>query len=535
MHARRVVGALAPVMVIIVLLCVFTPLPVSAHLEPDLNSFWATTTPTINGTIAPGEWADASIRDFTLEMRDRLYGSLNRTLNARLYVKNDWANLYMAVQIFNDDYEAQDAASYYKGLFVLFDNNHTGVLSAGDNGEGITTYVSSTFYSHNDMYYTGSGWDPDANSAGKTNDGNLNWSHTNPVQWAKGNWTFEMRIPLVGSDGNGYDFNITSLPQTVGFKIWFVDWHWQRDGVYPDDPSINTNYDETTDASTYGNLIIHPLYTLITIASTGGTTNPAPGPHQYPFNTSVSVTATPDPNYVLHHWVLDSVNVGNATYPYTVSMDQNHTLEAVFWPLYALTTVATTGGTTNPAPGQYKYLNGTVVSVTATYNTGYIFHHWELDSVNVGSANPYSVTMDQNHTLKAVFYQPMSLSISPLSATIYLGDSVPFTSTLTGGVPPYGYQWFVNGNPVSGANSATWTFTPTSVGIYFVYLKVTDGYSYTVQSDPARIMVITAAPVGGYSEKISLTSRTPTVSMATYAALASLFGAMLSVTRRKRR
>jgi len=48
-------------------------------------------------------------------------------------------------------------------------------------------------------------------------------------------------------------------------------------------------------------------------------------------------------------------------------------------------------------------------------------------------------------------------------------------------------------------------------------------------------MVITAAPVGGYSEKISLTSRTPTVSMATYAALASLFGAMLSATRRKRR
>jgi hypothetical protein len=143
--------------------------------------------------------------------------------------------------------------------------------------------------------------------------------------------------------------------------------------------------------------------------------------------------------------------------------------------------------------------------------------------------------MDQNHTLKAVFYQPMSLSISPLSATIYLEDSVPFTSTLTGGVPPYGYQWFVNGNPISGANSATWTFTPTSVGIYFVYLKVTDGYSYTVQSDPARIMVITAAPVGGYSAKISLTGRTPTVSMATYAALASLFGAMLSVTRRKRR
>ncbi|MGA9387221.1 MAG: PKD domain-containing protein, partial [Candidatus Bathyarchaeia archaeon] len=279
---------------------------------------------------------------------------------------------------------------------------------------------------------------------------------------ALGNWTFEMRIPLVGSDGDAYDFNITSLPRTVGFKIWFWEEHWQRDGVYPDDPSVNTNVDEITNASTYGNLIIHPLYTLNIITNAGGTTNPAPGPHQYPF--------------------------------------------------------------------------GTVVSVTANNNSGYILHHWELDTVNMGSANPYSVTMDQNHTLKAVFYQLMTLSISPLSSTIFLGDSVNFVSALTGGVPSYSYQWYLDGNPVLGANSASWTFTPTSTGIYFVYLKVTDGYGYVVQSQNARVEVNARSTVGGYAEYLApIVRQTPITNVAAYIAMLTLFGLTSRITRRKRK
>jgi hypothetical protein len=84
-------------------------------------------------------------------------------------------------------------------------------------------------------------------------------------------------------------------------------------------------------------------------------------------------------------------------------MDGDHSLKAVFLPLYTLTVSATTGGTTDPAPGEHAYVEGTVVPVTATADAGYQFDHWELDDVNVGSANPYSVTIDKNHTLTAVF------------------------------------------------------------------------------------------------------------------------------------
>lgn len=299
-----------------------------AHLESPIDSGWATTAPTIDGNIAPGEWVDATVRDFTLEMRSRSDGALNRTLDARFYVKNNWAHIHAAIEVFGDDYEAEDFANKWNGIALLFDDDHDGVVDAGDNGEGVTTWGGSPFYSKNDLYYTGSYWDADAN-AGQTGDGSLAWSHTNATQGAIGNWTFEMMIPLVGTDGDSYDFAIATLPETVGFKIWFQEPSKGLDGVYPDDPAINKNINEISNGATFGDLIIHPLYTLTITTTIGGTTNPAPGDHQYPYGTLVGVLATTDVSYDFDHWELDTVNVGSDN-PYSVLMDQNHTLHAVF-------------------------------------------------------------------------------------------------------------------------------------------------------------------------------------------------------------
>jgi PKD repeat protein len=163
-------------------------------------------------------------------------------------------------------------------------------------------------------------------------------------------------------------------------------------------------------------------------------------------------------------------------------------------PTYSLTITTTVGGTTDPAPGTYSYTANSSVQVTAIPDANYLFDHWELDTVNVGSANPYTVLMDNNHTLKAVFTYsppppPLSASVNPLSASILVGQSVTFTSTVSGGVTPYSYQWYLNGAPVSGATSASWTFTPTSSGVYYVHLRVTDAKANTAQSESARITV----------------------------------------------
>jgi hypothetical protein len=65
-----------------------------------------------------------------------------------------------------------------------------------------------------------------------------------------------------------------------------------------------------------------------------------------------------------------------------------------------------------------------------------------------------------------------SVSIAPTSAFIDLGESVEFTSTVTGGVSPDRYQWFLNGTAFAGATSASWTFTPATKGVHNVYLMV---------------------------------------------------------------
>jgi len=202
---------------------------------------------------------------------------------------------------------------------------------------------------------------------------------------------------------------------------------------------------------------------------------------------------------------------------------------------YSLTITTTTGGTTNPTPGTYTYTANSTVQVTAIPNANYLFDHWELDNVNVGSTNPYIFIMDGNHTLKAFFtYSPpppqFSVSISPLSASILVGQSVTFTSTVSGGYTPYTYQWFLNGNPVSGATSESWGFTPTTSGIYYVQLKVTDAKGNTTQSDVARVTVA-SVPVGGHS--IPIQAPATAIPLTSYLILTTILTIVFTTVKRK--
>jgi len=74
-------------------------------------------------------------------------------------------------------------------------------------------------------------------------------------------------------------------------------------------------------------------------------------------------------------------------------------------PQYTLTIAVDGFGTTAPGPGAYSYDEGTEVSVDAIPDSGYMLDHWELDTVNVGDADPYNVTMDADHNLTAFFVE----------------------------------------------------------------------------------------------------------------------------------
>ncbi|NWG10790.1 PKD domain-containing protein [Candidatus Bathyarchaeota archaeon] len=198
--------------------------------------------------------------------------------------------------------------------------------------------------------------------------------------------------------------------------------------------------------------------------------------------------------------------------------------------------------TRNPA-GEAGPTNGwwydaaTSVSLNAQTVTGYTFSNWIVDGASQGSGvNPIAVSMNALHVATANYTAialPPSVSINPLLKTILVNESVTFTSTVGGGTAPYTYQWYLDGSPVSGATSSSWTFTPSASGIYYVYLKVTDSASNTVQSATAKVTVSTQHPVGGYT--VSLPRMSPASMLAVYGMIIVLFAVALSMPKRKRK
>ena len=221
----------------------------------------------------------------------------------------------------------------------------------------------------------------------------------------------------------------------------------------------------------------------------------------YDADTSVTLTAQTVSGYNFNYWDVNGLSQGTGVNPITVVVNTPKTATAHYVAVtYTLIIETTPGGSTNPMPGAYSYAAGSQVEVTAIPSSGYVFDHWELNGTNVGTATTYTVTMNANYVLKAFFRQvpPLTVSISPMSASILIGQQVTFTSSVSGGIPPYTYQWYVNNQPVPGATSSTFTFTPTAAGTYYVVLKVTDAAGNTAQSDTAKVTV-SSIPVGGYS------------------------------------
>jgi hypothetical protein len=72
---------------------------------------------------------------------------------------------------------------------------------------------------------------------------------------------------------------------------------------------------------------------------------------------------------------------------------------------------SSTGGTTNPSPGSYYYIEGSSIELNANAASGYSFGYWLLDGDN-RTENPINIIMDANHTLEAVFVDNISPDIS---------------------------------------------------------------------------------------------------------------------------
>lgn len=191
-------------------------------------------------------------------------------------------------------------------------------------------------------------------------------------------------------------------------------------------------------------------YTLSTkITPTGGGTITGAG--KVDWGTQLSVTATPATGYNFTNWVYRSTSY--TTNPYTVTVTQNETIEAVFTlKKYRITTSAayrvaesgdftagTTGGTVTASA---DYNHGSTVSLVASPATGYSFAGWYDGTTLVYSGTTYSFTATQARTLVGRFQRRWFTitftagtggKVSPTSARVQWGGSASSTATANTG------------------------------------------------------------------------------------------------------
>lgn len=173
-------------------------------------------------------------------------------------------------------------------------------------------------------------------------------------------------------------------------------------------------------------------FTINTSAANGNVTlNPAGG--TYDAGSTVIATATPANGYKFTGW---SGDMSGTTNPVSVLLDKNMNVTANFALItYTLSATAINGDIAiNPAGGAYT--PGTVVTLTATPKTGYIFNGWSGDLS--GSANPTTITMDKNKSVtanfKAVNYTLATIatngtvSLSPVGGSYIAGTQVTLTA-----------------------------------------------------------------------------------------------------------
>jgi hypothetical protein len=206
---------------------------------------------------------------------------------------------------------------------------------------------------------------------------------------------------------------------------------------------------------------------VVVSASVGGTTDPEPGAYRYGYGQTITLTATASSGFKFLYWTIHGSytpghNVPPINYPENAAADPEwvpafpspsevaqdsliistnpltiicgygytYVYEPVFVPTTAppstsdaiVVVLESVGGTTDPAPGTYRYINGSTISLKATANSGYDFVYWvAIDQQGHSSTitdNPTNIICGYGYTFKyQAMFQPAGAG-PPVSAEV---------------------------------------------------------------------------------------------------------------------
>jgi hypothetical protein len=186
-------------------------------------------------------------------------------------------------------------------------------------------------------------------------------------------------------------------------------------GHESDNPlSVIMDQDRTITASFIPNPT-PPTYTITATAGSHGSISPL-GILTFDKGENQTFVITSDPHYHIDSVYIDSVFIGAVTtYDFT-NIDTNHTIHAVFAvDKFSLMIGVSGDGTVTKIPNQSLYDYGSIVQLQADAPVGWKFSHWSDDGS--GTANPYSVIIDRNKNIAAIFAEDTLYQITYRSFT----------------------------------------------------------------------------------------------------------------------
>ncbi len=319
--------------------------------------------------------------------------------------------------------------------------------------------------------------------------------------------------PTGGVYQEGTSVELTAVPSNGWYFVG-----WSGDLSYANNPATLIMDGDKEVTATFS-ATPPPTYLLqVNIVGQGSVTK-NPDQSSYVSGTLVELGASPAGGWRFVGWSGDVISTADTI---SILMDSDKEVTATFEqvPTHTLSVHVVGSGTVTVTPDQAAYIEGAVVTLTATPSSGWQFAGWSGDLS--GTVNPISITMDGNKIVTATF----SRIPATYTLTVHVVGSGTVILDPTGGVYQEGTRvtltavpssgWYFVGwsgdlttidNPISlvmdNRKEVTATFSTTPLPTYTLQVNVVGQGSVTKTPDQSNyvsgtVVQLTAVPSTGW-------------------------------------